>query len=247
MVLKLLKDLNNEYFILHMASAKATRTVADQTSKRKKEDKKVSKKVVKEESKKQVEEVPTLKQEEVPTLKQEEVPTEVPTPKQGGTEKQPKEETTEEEVSNPVSVYVNKLNNYVDRISAMNKELKEMVSIGKTLEKDFNNIVKVLSKKNKKTSDRPKSGFAMPSLLSNELYEFMKIPHGELVHRTDVTRRLNEYIKSNELRREDNKRFIIPDATLQKILRSKNDDEVTYFNLQHYLKHHYVKELEATA
>jgi chromatin remodeling complex protein RSC6 len=188
-----------------MASTKAK---TDQTSKKgkvqkKEEDK--SKKVLKEDSK---------KQDNVP------VPTEVSTMKQQD-EQQPKEESTEEEVSNPVSVYVNKLNNYVDRISAMNKELKEMVSIGKTLERDFNNIVKVLSKKNKKTSDRPKSGFAMPSLLSNELYEFMKIPHGELVHRTDVTRRLNEYIKQHELRREDNKRYIIPDATLQRLLRSK--------------------------
>jgi len=95
-----------------MASTKAK---TDQTSKKgkvqkKEEDK--SKKVLKEDSK---------KQDNVP------VPTEVSTMKQQD-EQQPKEESTEEEVSNPVSVYVNKLNNYVDRISAMNKELKEMVS-----------------------------------------------------------------------------------------------------------------------
>lgn len=156
-------------------------------------------------------------------------------------------ETSEEEAPNPVSVYVNKLNNYVERLGAMNKELKEMVNIGKTLEKDFANIVKVLSKKNKKSSDRPRSGFAMPSLLSNELYEFMEITPGELVNRTDVTRKLNEYIKSNNLRREDNKRYIIPDKLLQKLLRSEPKDEITYFNLQHFMKHHYVKELETTA
>lgn len=160
---------------------------------------------------------------------------------------QSEDTTSEEEAPNPVSVYVNKLNNYVDRLGAMNKELKEMVSIGKTLEKDFTNIVKVLSKKNKKSSDRPKSGFAMPSLLSNELYKFMEITPGELVNRTDVTRKLNEYIKSNNLRREDNKRYIIPDKLLQKLLRSEPKDEITYFNLQHFMKHHYVKELEATA
>lgn len=170
----------------------------------------------------------------------------VKAPPEGGATVQ-NEETSEEEAPNPVSVYVNKLNNYVERLGAMNKELKEMVSIGKTLEKDFTNIVKVLSKKNKKSSDRPKSGFAMPSLLSNELYEFMEITPGELVNRTDVTRKLNDYIKTNNLRREDNKRYIIPDKLLQKLLRSEPKDEITYFNLQHFMKHHYVKELETTA
>jgi chromatin remodeling complex protein RSC6 len=224
-----------------MAIAKASQKLLPETTKTKKadtskEDKKQSKskKVKTEESQsgadgeeKVLMEVPS-KADNVETVKTEDT-------------------TSEEEAPNPVSVYVNKLNNYVERLGAMNKELKEMVSIGKTLEKDFTNIVKVLSKKNKKSSDRPKSGFAMPSLLSNELYKFMGITHGELVNRTDVTRKLNEYIKANNLRREDNKRYIIPDKLLQKLLRSEPKDEITYFNLQHFMKHHYVKELEATA
>ena len=128
----------------------------------------------------------------------------------------------------------------------MNKELKEMITIGKSLERDFNQIVKVLSKKIKKPSDR-RSGFAMPSLLTNELYEFMDIQRGELVERNDVTRRVNQYIKENDLERPDNKRFIVPDKTLEKLLGNNDKNvEVSYFNLQHFLKHHYVKELEVS-
>jgi chromatin remodeling complex protein RSC6 len=149
-----------------------------------------------------------------------------------------------EEENNPVSVYVSKLNNYVDRISSMNKELKELVNVGKSLEKDFNNIVKVMSKKNKKTSSekRHPSGFAVPYKLSDELYDFLNINKGEKVPRNDVTRMINEYIKTNELRDTKDKRIIIPNTELHKIFNSTSSDSITYFNLQSYIKHHFIKE-----
>ena len=154
------------------------------------------------------------------------------------------EETVVEEENNPVSVYVSKLNNYVDRISSMNKELKELVNVGKSLEKDFNNIVKVMSKKNKKTSSekRHPSGFAVPYKLSDELYVFLSIDKGEKVPRNDVTRMINEYIKENGLRDTKDKRIIMPNTELHQIFNSTPSDSITYFNLQSYIKHHFIKE-----
>ena len=157
-----------------------------------------------------------------------------------GGEKKNKEEDT----NNPVSVYVSKLNNYVDRITTMNKELKELVNVGKSLEKDFNNIVKVMSKKNKNKSNekRHPSGFAVPYKLSEELYSFLNINNGEKVPRNDVTRMINEYITNNNLRDEKDKRIIKPNKELHKIFNSSNEDSITYFNLQSYIKHHFIKE-----
>tara|TARA_Y100000389_G_scaffold8998_1_gene8422 strand:- start:1049 stop:1762 length:714 start_codon:yes stop_codon:yes gene_type:complete len=150
----------------------------------------------------------------------------------------------EEDTNNPVSVYVSKLNNYVDRITTMNKELKELVNVGKSLEKDFNNIVKVMSKKNKNKSNekRHPSGFAVPYKLSEELYLFLNINNGEKVPRNDVTRMINEYITKNNLRDEKDRRIIKPNNELHKIFNSSNDDSITYFNLQSYIKHHFIKE-----
>lgn len=150
----------------------------------------------------------------------------------------------EEDTNNPVSVYVSKLNNYVDRITTMNKELKELVNVGKSLEKDFNNIVKVMSKKNKNKSNekRHPSGFAVPYKLSEELYAFLNIHNGEKVPRNDVTRMINEYITKNNLRDEKDKRIIKPNNELHKIFNSSNEDSITYFNLQSYIKHHFIKE-----
>ncbi|QOI90233.1 hypothetical protein QKU58_gp098 [Pyramimonas orientalis virus] len=150
----------------------------------------------------------------------------------------------EEENNNPVSVYISKLNNYVERISTMNKELKDLVNVGKSLEKDFNNIVKVMSKKQKKSSTekRHPSGFAVPYKLSEELYKFLNINVGEKVPRNDVTRMINEYIKTNDLRDATDKRIIIPNKELHKIFNSSTSDSITYFNLQSYIKHHFIKE-----
>lgn len=144
---------------------------------------------------------------------------------------------------NPVTIYVNKLNKYVENISKMNHELKQLVHIGKTLEKDFNQIVKLLAKKNKnKNENRTLTGFAMPSYLTDEMYEFLNIEKGKKVHRIDVTRSINKYIEENGFRRETDKRFFVPNDILHNLFRSTEKDEVSYFNLQAYIKHHFVKE-----
>jgi len=151
---------------------------------------------------------------------------------------------------NPVTIYVNKLNKYVETIAKMNSELKQLVTVGKTLEKDFNQIVKLLAKKNKNKSNenRALTGFAMPTYLTDEMYDFlnehteMKIENGQKVHRIAVTRTLNKYIKDNGLRQEKDKRYFTPNSTLHRIFRSTENDEVSYFNLQKYIKHHFLKE-----
>jgi len=143
------------------------------------------------------------------------------------------------------TVFLNKLQMFVEKVAVINKEVKELQSIGKTLEKEFNNIVKVMSKqkhKSKSNENRTLSGFAMPSLLSKELYGFLNIDEGTRIPRKDVTRMINEYIKQNNLRNESDRRKILPDEKLKKIFNSSDTDEVTYFNLQTFMKHHFVKD-----
>ena len=143
------------------------------------------------------------------------------------------------------NAFTSKLSLFTAKVASINKDVKELQSIGKTLEKDFNNVIKVISKqknKSKNSENKTASGFAMPSLLSQEMYEFLGIKEGTRVLRQDVTKRLNAYIKDNNLRREDDKRYILPDATLMKILRCTEKDEVSYFTLQRFIKHHFIKD-----
>jgi chromatin remodeling complex protein RSC6 len=145
------------------------------------------------------------------------------------------------------NAFINKLNIFTSKVAEINREVRELQTIGKTLEKDFNHVIKVISKqkkKNKHNENRPLSGFAMPSLLSEELYVFLKIEPGNRIPRKDVTRMLNDYIKANNLRDEKDKRKILPDDNLKKIFNWTPEDNITYFNLQTYVKHHFIKDIK---
>ena len=50
---------------------------------------------------------------------------------------------------------------------------------------------------------------------------------------------LKSYCKDNNLQNLDDKRIILPDKSLQKLLRIKKSDQLTYFNLQKYMKVHF--------
>ena len=121
----------------------------------------------------------------------------------------------------------------------------------KQLEKDVKKQMKGLKKeaeKNKNKGNRAPSGFVKPTRISDELAKFLEKPAGTEMARTDVTKQLNLYIRSNSLQDKENGRKINPDSKLQALLKLKKGDELTYFNLQKFMKHHFVKaEAAATA
>ena len=174
----------------------------------------------------------------------------------------PVTEPTKEEVANseggsatdeqtdPVKLYCAKINNYIASLVAMKKDMHDLIQAGKSLEKEFTSCAKLLQKKSKTKSGgerRHPSGFAVASMLSDEMYGFLDITKGEKVPRKDVTRMINDYITKNGLRDSADKRIIKPNAALHKIFNSKDDDKITYFNLQSFIKHHFVKETAPVA
>ena len=90
--------------------------------------------------------------------------------------------------------------------------------------------------------DRRPSGFVTPTRISDELAQFLKVPAGTLLARTEVSKLINGYIRSNNLHDANNGRVINPDAKLRKLLNVKPTDEVTYFNLQKYMKPHFARD-----
>jgi chromatin remodeling complex protein RSC6 len=80
-----------------------------------------------------------------------------------------------------------------------------------------------------------------PRQISNELAKFLGKPVGSKMLRTDVSRLINRYIRTNNLQDSVNGRRINPDKKLAKLLKLGENDELTYFNLQRYMKHHYLK------
>jgi upstream activation factor subunit UAF30 len=82
------------------------------------------------------------------------------------------------------------------------------------------------------------SRFAKPVTNSEELANFIGIDIGLPIARTHVTRVITQYIKRHNLQYPQNKKRIIPDASLAKLLNVTDIEEVTYFNLQKFLGRH---------
>jgi len=85
------------------------------------------------------------------------------------------------------------------------------------------------------------SGFVKPTLISNELAEFLGKSIGTEMPRTEVSKEINAYIEAHGLQDRHNGRIINPDERLRKLLRLSEGDQLTYFNLQKYMKHHFIK------
>jgi hypothetical protein len=89
--------------------------------------------------------------------------------------------------------------------------------------------------------ERGPSGFLKPTIISNELAEFLGKAIGTEIARAEVSKEINSYIKAHGLQDSQNGRIINPDEKLRKLLGLTNEDELTYFNLQKYMKPHFIK------
>jgi len=138
---------------------------------------------------------------------------------------------------------VSHLKQVADIVSALRTEFK---ALEKSVTRDIKNAQKS-SRKKKASGNRQPSGFTIPTLISDELARFLGKETGTKMARTEVSKALNVYIKANSLQAELNRRNINADAKLTALLNLKKGDELSYFNLQRYLKHHFIKTEKATA
>ena len=88
---------------------------------------------------------------------------------------------------------------------------------------------------------RANNAFLKEKPLSPELCQFMGLKAGEKRSQTDVTKFISEYVKSHSCFDPSFRRRIIPNAALAKLLRVDDKTEVTYLNLQKFLKVHFLK------
>ena len=131
-----------------------------------------------------------------------------------------------------------KLNGMRQQLGSLITELK---GLEKQAERDLKAAQKSSGKRKNKSTTRAPSGFVKPALVSDQLAEFLSRPKGSLVARTEVTREINSYIREHNLQDPKNRRHILPDAKLKKLLALKPTDELTYFNLQRFISHHFQK------
>jgi len=120
------------------------------------------------------------------------------------------------------------------------KELRtRVVKLDKQVQKELREANKKIRKKRVVDPNAEPSGFAKPGPVSDELRKFLGLGKDELIARTAVTQKINAYCKDNNLQIPSDKRRIKPDAPLRKLLKMGPKDELTFFNLQKYMKLHF--------
>ena len=135
----------------------------------------------------------------------------------------------------------------LNQVSSLINSLKtEYRSLEKQWSREMRAAQKSQAKRKRKSGNRQPSGFVKPTKISDELAKFLEKPTGSEMARTDVTREINKYIRSNNLQDKENGRKINPDAKLQTLLKLKKTDELTYFNLQRYMSPHFYKAEKAS-
>ena len=88
---------------------------------------------------------------------------------------------------------------------------------------------------------RANNAFLKLRPISDELASFMGLSPKSQRSQTDVTKFIATYVKTHSCFDPTFKRRILPDAKLGKQLRVKDGQEVTYLNLQSFLKVHFLK------
>jgi chromatin remodeling complex protein RSC6 len=134
---------------------------------------------------------------------------------------------------------------FMAKLQQVNSLLSSLRADFRALEKKATRELKAANKANqkrkRKQGNRSPSGFVKPTLISNELAEFLGKEKGSEMARTEVTREINAYIRKHSLQDKTNGRKIIPDTHLAKLLKIGKSDELTYFNLQKYMSPHFAK------
>ena len=121
-------------------------------------------------------------------------------------------------------------------IEALSKEVKALAKI----------VRKVRTHQEDPDGEKAKArsannGFNRKQDVSPKLREFLSLPEGELISRSEVTKLITAYVKEQGLKHPDNGRVIIMDDKLTKLLEPPADTQITFLNIQKFLSPHYIK------
>jgi chromatin remodeling complex protein RSC6 len=145
------------------------------------------------------------------------------------------------------------LNGLTEQATAIKTMINTVRNVIKDSEKQSKELEKLRNKrtrvKTERSADALPSGITKPVAISEELAVFLEVAPGTLVPRNEVTKGVSAYVKKNDISDPANKqRFVLDDRPAAKVLRvllGNPQEDVTYFNLQKYLKHHYIMNPDA--
>ena len=149
---------------------------------------------------------------------------------------------------------IDEISNSKDDKNVNGKSLKFLRNINKNLGSLKKDAGKLIRQKKKtldpntittddinKDGNKMTSGFLKPVPISVAMSTFTGWSPTELKSRVDVTKFLCNYIKENNLQNPTDRRQILADTKLAKLLDYKDGTPLTYFDMQSHLKKHFPK------
>lgn len=131
---------------------------------------------------------------------------------------------------------------YDEKADNILNELKEIYSKEKSLMNEFRELTKVHKKEirlSSRSSSRSNSGkhtgFNKPEPIPPSLKKLLKIKE-DLLPRSKITSLMYRYFTDNKMYDKKSKQQIIPNDKIRKIFKMKENDTITFFNLQTWLK-----------
>ena len=142
------------------------------------------------------------------------------------------------------------LTSYIDEVINEQRENPKhsCVKSLRSVRKQLGNIRQKSNKFVKQKAPRKvntNSGFLKPVRISKELAEFTGWDEDEPKSRVDVTKFICNYIKEKQLQNPDDRRQILADKPLQKLLSydpDKSEEPLKYFSIQTHIKKHFPQE-----
>ena len=149
-------------------------------------------------------------------------------------------ETAVVSVQDDVKSRLTQANTVRETVGALVSELKRLEKRVAKLQKEADKRRRKSKKpvEGEEVKPRKLSIFEVPTGLSNDLCSFLGRANGSKESRSNVTKAITSYVKEHNLKDKHN---ITPDAKLKSLLGVKDGEVLTYFNLQKYLNHHYLK------
>jgi len=134
-----------------------------------------------------------------------------------------------------IDVEFTNLENLINKLDLTQKAKKSLIKQAAVIRKCFKP-----KRSTKSRGPNQNSGLQKPVNISVEMSTFAGWGPTELHSRVEVTKAICSYIKTNNLQKPENKRIVLLDSHLKKLLLY-TESEITYPHIQKYIGVHLIK------